>query len=115
MVISETNSNSDNRIFRSIDLLLLFPVSLGYCLSDNFFHRGHTLPNLIYSGFAQRDHPVFNRLLSQLESRGANQNQLSYLVRYFHHLIESDAAFVAGVVAGAATRSFVCLDLARLI
>src|ERR1700682_3735223 len=110
MVITETNIKSDSAMCRSMPFTPILLVSLSHCLADNFFYRSHALADLIESGFAQSDHPVFNRLLSQLKSRGANQNQLAYLVRYFHHFIKAHAAFVPGVVAGAAARTFVRLQ-----
>src|SRR5262249_13352081 len=52
------------------------------------------------------DHSLVDRLASELESRGAHENQFPQFLGHFHHLVQADAALVPGLVALLAASAF---------
>src|SRR5262245_7356226 len=71
-------------------------------LPYDFLDRRHSALDLAQTAHAERNHPFVDRLAPQLESRGADENELAQLLGYFHHLVQANAAFVPGVVAALA-------------
>src|SRR5450432_3808640 len=113
MVTIENNISSDNAILRNIvgDSFCLFG-RLGHGFANDFFDRGNACTNLFQTRFAQRNHAVFDRLLPQLDSRGADQYQLADLIGNFHHFVKADASLVTGIVtsgAALALKNLECL------
>src|SRR6202166_3121809 len=68
-------------------------------LPDDLFERGHTVLHLAQPALPERDHPLVDRLAAELRARRADENQLAQLLADFHHLVEADAALVAGLRA----------------
>src|SRR5437773_2204561 len=66
---------------------------------DDLLDGGHSIPQLLQAGPAQRDHSFLQRPPSQLHRRCAAEDELSDLVRDLHHLVEPNAASVTRVVA----------------
>src|SRR5215475_13705368 len=52
------------------------------------------------------DHSLVDRLASQLEPRGAYENQFPQFLGHFHHLIQAYSALVSGLVALLAPDTF---------
>src|SRR5215468_7449619 len=73
---------------------------LQYRLAQNLFHGCLSRGNLGEPAAAQRDHSLLDRLLLQLQGRGADQNQFAQFVINLHHFVQARAAFVAALVAG---------------
>src|SRR5262245_42260068 len=67
-------------------------------LPDDFLDRRHTVLDLAQPAGAQRQHPLVDRLAAQLESRGADEDQLAQLLADRHHLVQADATLVARAV-----------------
>src|SRR5215212_9733733 len=111
MTTTEARINRDRAAARNISLT----PSSGHRLPHDFFDGGYSVAYLVEAGLAQRDHPVVNSLLAQLQRRGPDQDQLAQLVRHFHHFVEADAALVASVVAGLAAAPLVGLHLLGLL
>src|SRR3984893_5284489 len=65
----------------------------------DLFERGHAVLHLAQSALPERDHPLVDRLATELGARRADENQLARLLADFHHFVEADAALVAGVEA----------------
>src|SRR5207244_4310843 len=80
--------------------------SLLHRFSDDFLDRRESVFHLAQPARAQRDHAFVDRLAAQLEARRADENQLAELVGDLHDFVETDAAFVAGLVAALAAGAF---------
>src|SRR5262245_25232224 len=70
--------------------------------ANDFLDRGEAFLDLAQTAHAQRQHAFLDRLAPQFQAGRADQNQLAELVRDRHHLVEADAALVAGLVAALA-------------
>src|SRR5713101_7700569 len=77
------------------------PVSQ-HGLAQNLLERDLPQGRFGQAAAPQGHHPVLDGLLLEFHRRGAYQDQLADLVVYFHHFIQTHAAFVAAVIAVAA-------------
>src|SRR5436305_53213 len=73
--------------------------SLQHSLSHHFFDRGDSILDFNQTAPAQTDHADLRRFFLDVDGRAAGEDQLADVVVDGHHFDQSDAAFVAGVVA----------------
>src|SRR4030095_4064863 len=99
----------------AITLSIVGSPRLGDRFANDFLERCQAAANLVQTRFAQRDHAVIDRLLSQFKCGSANQDQLTNLVGDFHHFIKADSPFVTGVIARRTSLTLVSLDGLRFI
>src|SRR5271155_686621 len=70
----------------------IFFSSLQYGLAQDFFHGRLPGGHLLQAAAPERDHPLLQGLLLDLQRRGADEDQLAKLVVDFHHLVQTNAA-----------------------
>src|SRR5579864_2961788 len=63
------------------------------------FYRREPVLDFTEAALAQGEHPLLNGLAPQLQAGCPDEHQLAQLVGDVHHLVETDATLVAGVVA----------------
>src|SRR5215470_17406690 len=88
---------------------------LQHSLAQHFFHRRQTRGNFRKTASPQRNHSQFECFFLKLERRGANQNQFAQLVADLHHFVQTNAPFVPGVVARAASAAMLDLLFVGLV
>src|SRR6202011_1486327 len=98
------------RSFSSAIRLRLSRTSLLPFLQDsfpnNFLECGKTRSGLGQATPAKREHSLIDRFLLELQRRRAHQNQFAQFVVDLHDLIKTDAALVAGLIAGATSLAY---------
>src|SRR3954453_1020993 len=76
--------------------------SIGHRHAQNLFRGGDAFEHLLDAARTQGCHAELDRCCLQLGARSTLQDSLFEIVREAHDLVQSDSAFVAGVVAGGA-------------
>src|SRR5215471_8049926 len=83
--------------------------------AHDFFDGRDALFYFSEARLTKSDHSLVDRLASQLEPRGAHENQFPQLLGHFHHLIQAYSALVSGLVALLAPHAFHRRDRVRII
>src|SRR5215510_3169446 len=108
-------TDSTRIIVMASTLSIVSSPRLGDRFANDFFERRQAAANLEQTRFAQRDHAVVDRLLSQFKCGSADQDQLTNLVGDFHHFIKSYSPFVTRVIARRTSLALVGLDGLRFV
>src|SRR5215510_7821662 len=103
-------ADSTRIIVMASTLSIVGSPRLGDRFANDFFERRQASANLVQTRFAQRDHAVVDRLLSQFKCGSADQDQLTNLVGDFHNFVKTDSPFVTGVIAGQTSLALESLD-----
>src|SRR3954468_17588518 len=74
--------------------------------AGDLFQSRHTVHHLDQPASAERNHAALDRLLLQFHGGSTDENQFTNLVVNLHHLVQSGATLISGVVAGAAALTF---------
>src|SRR6185312_11285050 len=90
-------------------------LTLQHRLANDLFESRHAVADLLEAAAAQGHHAVLDGFLPQLEGAAAGEDHLPHLVLDLQHLVEADAALVAGVAATVAAAAFEELERARLV
>src|SRR4051812_44162632 len=107
-----TNNANDN----AIALTNIFPpITLPDGLLDHFFDRRNAVANFVKPRFAKGYHSEFNSFSPKLHGAGADYYKFAKLIRDLHHLVEANAAFKSGVIAGRAAAALVDLHCRRFV
>src|SRR6476619_5902487 len=103
-------TDSTRIIDMAITLSIVGSPRLGDRFANNFLDSCQAGANLVQTRFAEGDHAVVDRLLSQFKCGSADQDQLTNLVGNFHHFVKADSPFVTGVIARRTSLTLVSLE-----